>query len=605
MKRMLSLALVGFAAVGCTLPPAGIKPNDVYDNVGAEIRRATQQRPAPVESDAVSQALVPPLTVEMPQKAMGAIEMRFDLAVTNAPADQVFRTLASDTRYSMLVHPSVKEAISIYLKDVTIMEALEAIRELYGYEYRVQGTRIYIQPITLQTRVFQVNYLMGRRSGSAELRVQSASIGRAGPTAGASGASGAATTTGTAPGTPGAGGAVAGQATSSQVQTTSDNDFWRDIGESLRAIVGTEGGRSVVINQQAGVIVVRAMPMEFRAVEQLLKTLSIVVERQVMLEAKIIEVSLNQEFQAGVNWGMFNNSNFAAGVMRPGTTLRTDGSLATPVAANAAGFTANTRRQGQVSPDPLNPGVTGSVGTLGPLLSAAAGAPGAIVGLAFQTGNFAAMLDFLQTQGTLNVLSSPRIATLNNQKAVLKVGTDEYFITNVSTSTTTSTTGNVTTPSITTQPFFSGIALDVTPQIDENDQIILHIHPSVSKVSDKPKTVDLGQAGTFTMPLASSNINESDTIVRVRDGNIVAIGGLMKQEQEDSRSGVPGASGGSVLGWPFRNEGRRLQKSELVILIKPTVIKGEQAWQKQANEVGERIETLRPMQTPPQQGSRR
>ncbi len=154
----------------------------------------------------------------------------------------------------------------------------------------------------------------------------------------------------------------------------------------------------------------------------------------------------------------------------------------------------------------------------------------------------------------MQVLSSPRIATLNNQKAVLKVGTDEFFITNVSTSTSSTGTTSTTSPSITVQPFFSGIALDVTPQIDENANIILHVHPSVSVVSEKPKVVNLGTLGTFTLPLASSNVNETDSIVRVQDGNIVAIGGLMKQEQTDGKSQVPVAGDVPVAGALVRAE---------------------------------------------------
>ena len=107
-------------------------------------------------------------------------------------------------------------------------------------------------------------------------------------------------------------------------------------------------------------------------------------------------------------------------------------------------------------------------------------------GLAFQTSNFAALLQFLETQGNVQVLSSPRIATMNNQKAVLKVGTDEFFVTNVTHEhDQLGQRQRHQSPTITVQPFFSGIALDVTPQIDEDDQIILHVHPSVSVVSEK------------------------------------------------------------------------------------------------------------------------
>ena len=254
---------------------------------------------------------------------------------------------------------------------------------------------------------------------------------------------------------------------------TSKSDFWDELGKSLTAIVGNDKGRSVVISPMSGVIVVRAMPDELRNVTAYLKASQISVERQVILEAKIVDVQLNDSFQSGVNWAAFKNnpnSRTSAGQLSPGTTLATTGAItnglitATPGASLALAATAAT---GQTA--------------------------GALFGLAFQTSNFAALLNFLESQGNVQVLSSPRIATLNNQKAVLKVGTDDFFVTNVSTTTTTGVAGAATTtPSVTLQPFFSGIALDVTPSIDENGEIILHVHPSVSQVSTVTKIVDLG-----------------------------------------------------------------------------------------------------------------
>ena len=218
---------------------------------------------------------------------------------------------------------------------------------------------------------------------------------------------------------------------------------------------------------------------------------------------------------------------------------------------------------------------------------------GSVVGLAFQASSFAALLNFLEGQGTVQVLSSPRIATLNNQKAVIKVGTDEFFVTNISTTTTSTGTTSTVSPTITTQPFFSGIALDVTPQISDDDQITLHVHPSVSLVTDKTKSLSLGALGSFVLPLASSSINESDTIVRVRDGTIAAIGGLMRQSQSNISSGLPGTSDSPIFSSIFGNVNRQLTKSELVILLKVTLIKGDVAWQEQAKEVNERIQLMR------------
>jgi len=267
----------------------------------------------------------------------------------------------------------------------------------------------------------------------------------------------------------------------------------------------------------------------------------------------------------------------AGGVLSPGGTLTTNGTI--------SGFTANSP-DGTVSTNSLlssNPAAPGSI-------AAGVGTPGTLFGLAFQTSNFAALISFLETQGNLQVLSSPRIATLNNQKAVLKVGTDDFFVTNVTTNTTTTGTTSTQSPTITVAPFFSGVALDVTPQIDENNQIILHIHPSVSNVIEKTKNINLGTAGNFQLPLASSTISESDTIVRVSNSNIVAIGGLMKETTTRNSSGVPVLGTLPLVGNLFSSKSRSVIKSELVILLKPTVIENDATWRQDIMDTKERID---------------
>ena len=578
MTNRLLIALMALSLTACE--SFRTKNTDVRDQLEKDLRQAAEARARPAQPDAVSQALLPPLNVELPRAGAKPVEPRFDLAVNNAPANQVFMALVSGTRYSMLVHPDIKETISVNLKDVTLTEALEALRELYGYEYKIQGTRIYLQPVTIQTRLFQVNYLAGRRVGRADVRVTSGSIQTPTPAAQGQQAGGA---TGAVAPVPAPGSTAAGTTTqstdSSRVITTSNNDYWAEISDSITSIIGKEGGRSIVVNPTAGLIVVRALPSELRSVEQFLKAMSLVVERQVMLEAKIIEVSLKDQYSTGINWAAFKGG-FAGGTLQPGSNLNNTGTL--------SAFTAR-------APDgsPLaNSTISAAPGAAASLVSGL-NVPASVFGLAFRSSSFAALLNFLESQGTVHVLSSPRIATLNNQKAVIKVGTDEFFVTNVSTTTTTSGTGNTVSPTITVQPFFSGIALDVTPQISVDDQITLHIHPSVSEVSDKTKTLSLGTLGTITLPLASSNINESDTIVRVQDGTIAAIGGLMKQSQAAGNAGFPGTADSPILGSIFGSRNRQLNKSELVILLKTTIIKGDVEWQQQAQEVNERMQNLR------------
>lgn len=535
MRIMLWLGVLLLLA-GCATPKS---QNQTADAIQREMNQAAQDSAQPSKPEVVNNALLPPLAVGMPKVDNKSLDTKFDLTVNNTPASQVFMSIVSGTRYSMLLHPDVSGNISLNLKDVTVFEALEAIREMYGYDYKIDSTRIYIQPLTLQTRIFQVSYLTGQRKGASSLRVISGSVSD-NPSSG----------TGTAISAPATGSAGYSQE-SSKVTMASSSDFWDELEKSLTAIVGNDKGHSVVISPMSGVIVVRAMPDELRNVTAYLKASQISIERQVILEAKIVDVQLNDSFQSGVNWAAFKNnpnSRTSVGQLSPGTTLATAGAITNGL------MTAT-------------PGAS--------LASLAASGSGSLFGLAFQTSNFAALLNFLESQGNVHVLSSPRIATLNNQKAVLKVGTDDFFVTNVSTTTTsTGGTGSTTTPSVTLQPFFSGIALDVTPSIDENGEIILHVHPSVSQVSTVIKNVDLGGInGSISLPLASSAISETDSIVRARDGQIVAIGGLMRQAASNDNSGLPGLPKAV-----FGQTNQRSEKRELVILLKPTVVDNDKDW---------------------------
>lgn len=545
MKVILGL-IAAMLLAGCATPSS---KNQAADAIQREMNQAAQDSER--SAKAVNDALLPPLSAAMPDVEGKPLETKFDLTVSDTPVKQAFMAIVSGTRYSMLLHPEVSGSISLNLKDVTVIEALEAIREMYGYDYKLDGARIYIQPLTLQTRIFQVNYLTGQREGKSSLRVSSGSVSDS-PTGAIPGTTTSATPRGL---------------DSSKVSMTSSADFWDELGKSLQAIVGNEKGRSVVVSPMSGVIVVRALPDELKNVAAYLKASQISIERQVILEAKIVEVQLNDGFQSGVNWAAFKNSPNSA------TSIGQIGSGGT-LAPSVAGVASVIGGGGSLTSIP---------GTN--LANAATAGGGTLFGLAFQTSNFAALLNFLESQGNVHVLSSPRIATLNNQKAVLKVGTDEFFVTNV-TSTTTTGTATTTTPSVTLQPFFSGIALDVTPRIDQDNEIILHIHPSVSQVSTVNKTVDTGTGGTLNLPLASSSVSETDSIVRAKDGQIVAIGGLMRQATFDDRSGLPGLSKSSPL---FGQTSKRNEKRELVILLKPTVVDNDRDWSQDITQSRDRF----------------
>lgn len=560
-----SIILLALLVTGCAATGRGVP---VERRIDQAMREA--QEPSPAASAKINQALLPPLVVELPRSEASDKEVRFDIAVNSAPASEVFAAIGSGSHWSIVVHPGIKETIALQLKNVTVFEALDTVRELYGYEYAVHGSRILIQPISLQTRVYQLNYLMSQREGKSETRVSSGAIVDAAADGGTSASSSSSS-----------GGQTARAQESSRIVTHSSNDFWGDVAAAVKGIVGAEAGRSVIVNSQAGVLVVRALPAELRAVNDFLRTMQKVVARQVMLEAKIIEVHLRDGMETGINWAAFaENARFAGGVLSPGANLSTAGALSAFTSRIADGSGIGNS---QLTANPASPGS----------IVAGGSSAGSLLGLAFQTSNFSALLSFLESQGDLRVLSSPRIATINNQKAVLKVGTDEFFVTGVTNTQSTSSVGVVqNSPTITVQPFFSGVALDVTPQIDESGHIILHVHPSVSSVLEKSKNIDLGTAGSFKLPLATSTVSESDTVVRVSDGNIVAIGGLMKETTSRQRSGVPGLSDVPVAGNLFRNRSDAVVKSELVILIKPTIILTNDDWKKDARATAQRLDEM-------------
>jgi MSHA biogenesis protein MshL len=498
---------------------------------------------------------VPRATTPPPPQAASARSERFDIALVDAPASQVFLQIVQGSPYQVLVAPDVQGNISLNLRNTTVTEALDAVKELYGYDYRVQGDKVFVYSNAVQTRIFRINYLPGRRQGESDLRVSSGAF--SGGSGNGAGGGGSGNNSG---GNNGGGGGNTQLRVidSAKVRTTSDADFWAEVSASLQLLVGAVNGRSVVLNPAAGVIVVRAPGPELRQVEEYLQAIQISIERQVMLEAKILEVSLTDDAKTGINWGAFGQllggargGQLSIGVGQPGAVIGNSGSLSDGVNISA-------------------PGVNIDSGSLGR----------GFYGLAFQATNFAAMLNFLETQGDVHVLSSPRIATLNNQKALLKVGSDDLFVTGVTTNQSTNTSGSQSTnsPTLTVTPFFSGIVLDVTPQIDAEGQVMLHVHPSISMVTEREKILNLGTLGNFRLPLASTAISETDAIVRVKDGQIVAIGGLMTQELRGDRTGLPVLAGLPVVGNLFGQKSKVNRKRELVILIKPTVIKDAGSW---------------------------
>ena len=287
-----------------------------------------------------------------------------------------------------------------------------------------------------------------------------------------------------------------------------------------------------------------------------------------VIEAKIVEVQLSDGFQAGINWSKVN-SKYTFGQVGGGTA-------ATSGASEIAGNIGN-----------LNP----TTGIFSQISGTNASAFGGIFSLAVNSGSFAAFLELLQSQGQVQVLSSPRVSTVNNQKAVIKIGGEDFFVTGV-TNSATSTVGATTGPSVELTSFFSGIVLDVTPQIDEANNIVLHIHPSVSTITQKDKAFTVfGSA--VTLPLASSSIQESDNVVRAQSAQIIVIGGLMREATTDDNASVPFLGDIPIVGNLFKQRKITRVKRELVILLKPTIITGGADWSEDVKGAQERIRKIR------------
>jgi MSHA biogenesis protein MshL len=508
----------------------------------------------------VLNALVPQIAFSEDDAA--GVDARFDFSVKDAmPVREFFSLLTADTDYSVVVHPDVKGSVSaLDLKNVTVQDVLDQIIEIYGYSIRLDDGVYQIRPGGLQTRIFKLNYLNVTRSGSSTMQVTASGISEGSQNRNSYGGGQMANVNPVAGGQGGynnnQNNQNSGRAT---IQTETETDYWKDLETVIRSIIGSGSGpsiaslsgsesRSVIVSPQTGMILVRAFPKELKEVGEFIEASQAALQRQVVLEAKILEVELSEGFQSGINLQALGDRKVSAAY---GSGAIEQSIVGTPLSLNL-NFT-----------------------------------------------DFTGVIKLLESQGNVQVISSPRILTLNNQKAIFKVGQESYYLTAANTTAYgQGTGGNVVNSNSNLEPFFSGIALDVTPQISEAGDIILHIHPILSEVKEEVKRILDND-----FPLASSATRESDTIARVRNGEVIVISGLMQTRSRGSTSGIPGVDEIPIISRPLEQNERTTVKTELVILLR-AMVDEKDVMRQSIDDSLERVKKLRSRIDPFYRGER-
>jgi MSHA type pilus biogenesis protein MshL len=511
---------------------------------------AAKSKPPPEEG--LKELVIPQM-----EEAKKVPDRLFSIYARDSNIQDVLLAFSKDSELNIVIDPDLNGKVTIDLKRVTLKEALGAILSPLGWAYTIDGKFIKVLRPQVETRLFTLNYIATKRTGKREVY--------------ASTSTGGGLQTSSLPGQQTAlspGGTRTGY---TDVISVDEMDLWKEIQKGLESLIfGTveekekevssekektnwtrvdERGKKLIVNKSTGTIMVTDYPLNLNKVASYLETVEGSSQRQVTIQAKIMEVILSNDHKEGINWkvieGLPRSINAAWGLTnKAGTTGFPGGS---------AGFLTGTG---------TGTGV-GSIATPGILKLAPYGG---ILALG-AAGTEVALSDIMQAiaeQGDVKVLSSPTISTLNNQKAVIRVGNQDVFFITGAVATQTTVTQIIQPMTIDV-----GILLDVTPQIAEDGTIIMNIHPSITDKTGEKTTPD----GKSTFPLLS--VRETDTTVRVRDGQTIIIAGLMQEKTLENYTGVPVLHSIPLLGGLFRYKTGTRINSELVIMITPTLQVGK------------------------------
>jgi MSHA biogenesis protein MshL len=435
-------------------------------------------------------------------------------SLREADVKDILRAIGKQANYNVVIEPDVKGVTTVDLKNVTLKKALEYILEPLGFTYKIEDKTIYVSKPKLETKIFNFNYIALKKIGASTVYATPGTIG------GNSTTSGGTTTTSSSSGS------------QVSIKSETESDLWKSLEDNIKALLSKDKDAKFVVNKQTMMIFVTDYPKSLKDIEMFLKAAEGIIQRQVMIEAKIVEVQLNDESRQGINWKF--------------------------VGAHIGEFA-----------------LEGQQGFLNPLTAMAASSTTAIAGTPFfrlfgGNKNFDisnTFIDLLKTYGTVETISNPKIATLNNQRAIIKVTTQDVYF---ETQQTASNVG-AANPTITSTAKFIdvGLTLDVTPQVDDRGNIILSVHPIMS---ERVSNVIAPGIGT---PVPVLDVREVDTIVKVREGETIVIGGLIKNRKLNTDTGTKWLMDIPVIKYFFKLNEKEISKSELVIFLTPRIIYGD------------------------------
>ena len=578
----------------CATRPASVPDTDILEAIQVRMTEASTASVPPSddlssEDTDLLNELIPSLSLD--ENLLAPIEPRISISAPNLPASVFFNSLVAGTDYGVALSEDVEAVINLSLPNVTIEEAMDTVAEIYNLDIERKGNIYTVRPGGLRTRQFSIDYLNVQRQGTSNMQINNGG-GQGGQQGGLGGGLGGGIggLGGGIGGIGGIGGGIGGigglggglgggiggiGGAGGQVSTNTSTDFWSDLETAISNLIGvqsngsngggqqaaggllggiggigiggagsrnqstvTDEGKSVLVQPLTGIVIVTAYPFELDRIEKFINAAQESLQREVIIQIQFLEVVLNEGYQQALDFNTF-------------------GSQANDPVTGSGAFRGDAE------------GLLGSANDQAlQFLGAANGIQGIANPVQFSTNftDFDAVFQLLQTRGTTQVISSPQLRILNNQKAVFQDGDQEFFQTQADTTTVASGDNTTTNAENNLQQFFSGISMDITPQISANGDITLHVHPIISAVDEQSKNI-----GGQIVPLARTTTREIDSVIKAQNGRIVVLGGLAFERNINQTAGIPGISSIPVVGDVLEQRQTESVKSEFIILLKPII----------------------------------